>query len=136
MFRALRADKLILQSLESTLRQLVMECWDRVPALAMIRQSEAEIRDRAQHLLAHLANLVAELTAGVSVIGGGATPEQSLPTCLIAIRTANISDSQRRLRLHTPPVIARVEDDRLLIDLRTVFPEEESELAAALQALS
>jgi L-seryl-tRNA(Ser) seleniumtransferase len=136
MFRALRADKLICQALESTLRHLVLECWDQVPALRMIRQSEGKIRDRAARLLAELRGLDAELIAGVSVIGGGATPEQSLPTCLIAIRTADVTGSQRQLREGTPPVIARIEEDRLLIDLRTVFPEEERELAAALQALS
>ena len=136
MFRALRADKLILQALERTLRHLVMECWERVPALSMIRRSEAEIRERAGRLLGRISGLDAVLAAGVSVIGGGATPEQSLATCLIAIRTKNATESQRRLRMGTPPVIARVEDNRLLIDLRTVFPEEESELAAALQALS
>ena len=70
------------------------------------------------------------------MIGGGATPEQSLPTCLIAIRTANVVEAERRLRTGEPPVIARIEDERLLLDLRTVFPEEEGELAAALQALS
>ena len=136
MFRALRVDKLIYQALETTLRHLLLESWDEIPALRMIRASEPEIRERAARLTAQLPNLRAELTAGVSVIGGGATPEQSLPTCLIAIRTANVVEAERRLRMGDPPVIARIEDERLLLDLRTVFPEEEGELARALQALS
>ena len=135
MFRALRADKLIYQVLETTLRNLLIECWDRVPALRMIRLGEAEIRERADRFLRRLDGLQAELATGLSVIGGGATPEQSLPTCLIAIRPANVVEAERRLRAGEPPVIARIEDNRLLIDLRTVFPEEESDLAAALQSL-
>jgi L-seryl-tRNA(Ser) seleniumtransferase len=136
MFRALRADKLIYQALETTLRYFLMECWDRIPVLRMIRLSEAEIRERAARFLERLDGLKAELATGLSVIGGGATPEQSLPTCLVALRPANVMDAERRLRAGEPPVIARIEDDRLLIDLRTVSPEEENELAAALQGLS
>jgi L-seryl-tRNA(Ser) seleniumtransferase len=140
MFRALRLDKMIYQALESTLRHLLLEQWDQVPALRMIRQSAAEIRERAERLLASLLaalpDLQAELTAGESVIGGGATPEQSIPTCLIAIACDDECAAQRRLRAHDPPVIARVEEKRLLLDLRTVLPGEETELAAALQALS
>jgi L-seryl-tRNA(Ser) seleniumtransferase len=70
------------------------------------------------------------------VIGGGATPEQKLPTSLIAIHTRDVVEAEKRLRKADPPVIARIEGDRLLLDLRTVLPAEEDELAAALQALS
>lgn len=136
MFRALRVDKMIYQALETTLRRLLLEQWDEVPALRMIRQSASAIRQRAERLLASLPSLQGELIAGESVIGGGATPEQSIPTCLIAIECADESAALRKLRGHTPPVIARLEEKRLLLDLRTVLPEEEIELASALQALS
>jgi len=140
MFRALRLDKTIYQALETTLRHLLLEQWDQVPALRMDPPSAAEIRERAERLLtslgAALPGLRAELAPGESVIGGGATPEQSIPTWLIAIACADESSAQRRLRANDPPVIARVEEKRLLLDLRTVLPEEETELAAALQALS
>ena len=136
MFRALRLDKMIYQALEATLRYLLLEQWDQVPTLRMIRQSPAEIRARAERLLALLPGLKAELAPGESLIGGGATPEQPIPTWLIAIECDDETAAQRRLRANHPPVIARVEEKRLLLDLRTVFPEEEEELAAALQALS
>jgi L-seryl-tRNA(Ser) seleniumtransferase len=135
MFRALRLDKMIYQALEMNLRNVLLERWDQVPALRMIRQSAAEIRERAAQMLASLHGLQAQLIPGQSVIGGGATPEQSIPTWLIAI-DCHEQSAQRRLRAHQPPVIARVEEKRLLLDLRTVLPEEEAELAAALQALS
>ncbi len=134
MFRALRLDKLICQALETTLRHLLLERWDQVPALAMIAMPAERIRQRAQRLLAGVPAVEAEVIAGQSVIGGGSTPEQSIPTWLIAIRTADPAGAERRLRKADPPVIARIEDDRLLFDLRTVRMEEETELAAALQA--
>ena len=136
MFRALRLDKMIYQVLETTLRHLLLEEWDQVPALRMIRQSAAEIRARAERLVGSLPALKAELTPGESVIGGGATPEQSIPTCLIAIACADADAAQASLRAHHPPVIARIAEKRVVVDLRTVLPEEEAELAAALQALS
>jgi len=136
MFRALRLDKVIYQVLEATLRHLLLEQYDQVPALRMIRMSAAQIRERAERLLASLPELHAELIPGQSVIGGGATPEQSIPTWLIAIGCGDESGAQRRLRENDPPVIARVEGGRLLLDLRTVLPEDEAALVAALQALS
>jgi L-seryl-tRNA(Ser) seleniumtransferase len=136
MFRALRLDKMIYQALESTLRYLLLEQWDQVPALCMIRQSAAQIRARAERLLGSLPGLRAEIAPGQSVIGGGATPEQSIPTWLIVVECADEAAALRRLRANDPPVIARLEEKRLLLDLRTVLPEEEAELAAALQALS
>jgi L-seryl-tRNA(Ser) seleniumtransferase len=136
MFRALRLDKLIYQALENTLRALLFEQWDRIPALGMIRMSEGQIRARAERLLAKLPALNARIEQGESVIGGGSTPEQSIPTCLIVIECQDVNAAERKLRRNDPPVIARIEDDRLVLDLRTVFADEEEELARALQALS
>jgi L-seryl-tRNA(Ser) seleniumtransferase len=122
MFRALRLDKMMCQALESTLRAFVLEDWDRLPALRMIRLTAEEIRQRAERLMPG-----AELCAGESVIGGGSTPDQSIPTCLISL-----PDMERELRMNDPPVISRVAGGCTLIDLRTVFPEEERELKLAL----
>lgn len=70
------------------------------------------------------------MVAGESVIGGGSTPEQSLAGWVIAVRCADVVDAERRCREGDPPVIARIEDDQLVVDLRTVFPEEEEILVA------
>ena len=134
LFRALRLDKLILQALESTLRALLLERWERIPALAMIRQSPEEIRARAEALLARRPDIRARLVPAQSVIGGGATPEQPIPTWAIAVECGDVPRAERALRAGTPPVIARIEDGLLLIDLRTVSSEEEEQLAAALAA--
>lgn len=136
MFRALRVDKLICQILEKTLRHLVLEQWDEIPALRMIRLSDQQIRGRAERLVEKIPRLRARLLAGQSVIGGGSTPARSLPTCLIAIQADDVCAWERRLRLGEPPVIARIEDNQLILDLRTVAVDEEEKLVAALAALS
>ncbi len=128
MFRALRLDKLIYQSLETTLRSVLMERWDDIPALRMIRQTSEQVRQRAQRLLSELTGVRAELIRGESVIGGGSTPDQSLETWLIAIKVGDVMEAERRCRAGTPPVIVRIEQDRLIVDLRTVSPSEESDL--------
>lgn len=127
MYRALRLDKLILQSLENTLRTLLFERWDEVPTLHMIRQSAEEIHARAERLLSRVPQ--AKLVKGQSVIGGGSTPGQSLPTWLISVP----DHWEPRLRLGSPAVIGRIEEGRLLLDLRTVLPNQEQQLAECLQ---
>ena len=136
MFRALRLDKTIYQILEVTLRNLLLEKWDQVPALRMIRLGAGEIRARADALARSLTGLAATVIEGSSVIGGGSTPERSLPTYLIAIECDDVVALERRLRGGDPPVVARIEDQRLLLDLRTVLPEEEPLLLQALFSAS
>jgi L-seryl-tRNA(Ser) seleniumtransferase len=132
LFRALRLDKMIYQALENTLRHLLFERWEGIPTLAMIRQSPEEIRARAQALLARVPGIRAEIVPGNSVIGGGATPEQPIPTWLIAVECADVVDAERGLRMGDPPVVARIEGEKLILDLRTVLSEEEEELLVAL----
>jgi L-seryl-tRNA(Ser) seleniumtransferase len=129
MFRALRLDKLIYQALETTLRNLLLERWDQIPALRMIAQSNQELQIRAEGFALRLRGVRAEILAGSSLIGGGATPEQPLRTWLVTVHCADVVETERRCRFSDPPVIARIDDNRLLLDLRTVFPSEEEELA-------
>jgi L-seryl-tRNA(Ser) seleniumtransferase len=133
MYRALRLDKLVTQSLETTLRHLLLEQWDLIPALRMIRLSPAEIRGRAKRICAKLPAL--EVIEGKSVAGGGSTPEQSLPTWLLAV-PGDAVEQERALRAQSPPVIGRIENDRLVLDMRTVQPQEEADLVKALQAVT
>jgi len=132
LYRALRLDKLSIQALSGALRRLLLEDYDSLPALRMLRLSAEEIRLRAQRLVEVLADPRALVEAGESVIGGGATPEQPIATYVIAIACPEVAELERRLREQSPPVIARIERDRLLIDLRTVSEEEEPELMRAL----
>jgi L-seryl-tRNA(Ser) seleniumtransferase len=131
LFRALRVDKLITQALEATLRPLLFEQWEQVPALRMIRMSADEIRARAESIRSRVPGL--EIALGESVAGGGSTPGQTLATWLLIV-PGNAVQNERRLRSGSPPIVARIENDRLALDLRTVLPEEEADLVRALEA--
>jgi L-seryl-tRNA(Ser) seleniumtransferase len=135
MFRALRLDKLIYQALESTLRSLLLERYDEIPALGMIAQSLETLFTRASRFVERIASIPHRIVEGESVIGGGSTPQQPLPTWLIAIESEDPVELERNLRQNDPPVIARIEDDRLLLDLRTVVTNEEEALARAITRL-
>jgi len=76
----------------------------------------------------------AEVIEGSSMIGGGSTPGQPLQSWLIAIDCSDVVEAERRCRLSDPPVVARIEDGRLLIDLRTVFENEQDDLARAIRS--
>lgn len=129
MYRALRLDKLVLAALERALRATLLDEWNDLPALRMIRLTPDDIRPRADRLAALVGAVV---IAGESVIGGGSTPEQKLPTWLVAL-PGDAMKWEERLRQGEPPVIARIDQDRLVLDLRTAGPEEDAELARALQ---
>jgi L-seryl-tRNA(Ser) seleniumtransferase len=131
LFRALRLDKLFYQAMETTLRHILFEELDRVPALRMIRMTADEIRARAEALAKRIGTSV-RIEAGKSVIGGGSTPDRALPTWLIVVEKANANAEERRLRGNDPPIIARVQNDRVVLDLRTVLPAEEELLVQAL----
>ena len=144
LFRALRVDKLTIAALEATLGAYLRAAWNEIPALRMIRSTPEELQTRAENLLRDLRaefsadEFEAEIVAGHSLAGGGSTPAQSLPTKLIRIASARYSATklEQRLRRSTSAisVIARVEDDRLLLDPRTVFPEQEPLLIKSLAA--
>jgi L-seryl-tRNA(Ser) seleniumtransferase len=141
LFRALRQDKIFHQAMETTLRHILLEEYDSVPALRMIRMTADEIRKRAEALLLNIRSIERmrapmRISEGQSVIGGGATPEQSLPTFLIVIENENALSEERRLRFHNPPIVTRIERDRVVLDLRTVLPGEEAALAEALSDAS
>jgi L-seryl-tRNA(Ser) seleniumtransferase len=136
LFRALRVDKLIYAALEATLLAYVRHDHDAIPTLRMIRLSKDAIGGRAQTLAARIAvpKLKSEIVDGESILGGGAAPSSVLPTRLLAITCEGLSADElaARLRGSEPPIIARVDEGRILLDLRTVFPKQDAAIAAAL----
>jgi L-seryl-tRNA(Ser) seleniumtransferase len=135
LFRALRVDKLTYAVLEATLLAYVKRDHNAIPALRMMDLSKAEISERVENLVSKFpSSLEAELIDGESLIGGGSAPSSVLPTRLIAITAKNLSANElaARLRRGDPPIIARVEDGRILFDLRTVFPAQDDVLREAL----
>ena len=140
LFRALRVDKLTYAALEATLLAYVKKDHDAVPALRMMRLSKEAIGQRAEKLAEKIVvlELSVELVDGESVIGGGAAPSATLPTRLLAIACDGISADElaASLRHFDPAIIGRVEEGRVLLDLRTVSPEQDQAIVAALQQIA
>jgi len=140
LFRALRADKLTYAALEATLLAYVKGEHSAIPAVRMMRLSKDEIGRRAEAVANKLQSprLTVEVSDGESVIGGGAAPSATLPTALLAITREGLSadECSARLRASDPPIIARVEDGRVLLDLRTVFPEQDDIIAQSLKQVA
>jgi L-seryl-tRNA(Ser) seleniumtransferase len=145
LYRALRADKLALAALEATLDSYRRgEAAREVPTLRMLAATRDEIEGRVrafgQRLGARMGSgaLTFEIVEGQSAIGGGSAPTTHPPTALIALAHTSLSASalDDRLRRHTPPVIARILDGRVVLDLRTVSEDEEDELLDALASFA
>ena len=138
LFRALRVDKLTYAALEATLMEYIRQNHDAIPFARMMRLPAPEIRARAEALQAQLSSathLQTEIISGESLVGGGSAPTSSLPTFLLAVTAQSLSADElaTRLRHHHPPIVARVEEGRVLFDLRTVFgPAEEAHIVRAL----
>jgi L-seryl-tRNA(Ser) seleniumtransferase len=132
-------DKLTYAALEATLLAYMKQDHDSIPVLRMMRISKEDTARRAEVLVAahNSRKLKLELIVGESVIGGGAAPSAVLPTSLIALTHAELSAGQLcdRLRTNDPPIVARVEDGRVLLDLRTVFPPQDAIVAAAIASV-
>ncbi len=144
LFRALRVDKLTIAALEGTLGAYLRAAWDEIPVIRMIRATPQELKRRAENFIRELRpelpldEVEIEIADGSSLAGGGSTPSQTLPTKVIRIASVRYSAAKLEQRLRGAPagvsVIARVEDDRLVLDLRTVFPEQEPLLLKTLAA--
>lgn len=135
LFRALRVDKLVYAALEATLLAYVRRDHDAIPTLRMMRLTKESIGERAAKLAARINSpkLKTEIADAESILGGGSAPSSVLPTRVLAVSCAGLSadDLAARLRNSDSPIIARVEEGRVLLDLRTVFPEQDAAIASA-----
>ena len=140
LFRALRVDKLTLSVLESTLiSHLAETAAEEIPLMQILHQPVGRIDERAQAIASQLKllrrSVELRIIDGQSMIGGGCTPDRGIPTRLLAFSGPDLSPTKLEVRLRSgsPPIAARIEDDRLLLDLRTVFPEDDRLVLEALQ---
>jgi L-seryl-tRNA(Ser) seleniumtransferase len=141
LMRALRVDKLTYAALEATLVEYVAgRASTTIPVQRMLTMSADEVRGRADALAAAVNQIDgwrATLVAGVSAVGGGSAPGLELPTWLVAIEKHGLTPDalETRLRGLTPPVIARIEKDQVLLDLRTVLPDQDVTLGALVREM-
>jgi L-seryl-tRNA(Ser) seleniumtransferase len=140
LYRALRADKIRLAALEKTLEAYSRD--EEVPVRRMIAMTATEIGERADRLIASTskrlsAGLSLQKIEGESAVGGGSAPTSPLPTFLISVTSSSqtANEIENALRQSDPPIIVRIVDDRVLIDLRTVAESEEAEIQKALASL-
>ena len=142
LFRALRVDKMFYAALEATLLAYLREDYDSIPTLRMMRVTEEELQHRAEHIARQLRisapKLDIEIVESRSVLGGGSAPGSKLLSRAVAVKSAALSADAMlsRLRQCGTPIIARAENDRVLLDLRTVEPERDATLMAALENLA
>jgi L-seryl-tRNA(Ser) seleniumtransferase len=139
LYRALRLDKVTLAGLEATLSLLLAGRGDEIPTRALLRRSAEELAARAGGLarrLSGVSGLQVEVREGHSQPGSGSAPLVWLATTLVALRPARggVDALARALRFARPPVFARIQDDALLLDPRTLLPGDEDLVERALHA--
>ena len=138
LLRALRVDKVTLAGLLATLAHHERgEALREIPVWRAIAWTPEELRARASGWRDALALPGVEVVEGLSAVGGGTLPGVTLPTFVLALPPGDADGLARRLREASPPVVARIEDGRVLLDPRTVLPgEDEAVLAAVRSAVS
>jgi L-seryl-tRNA(Ser) seleniumtransferase len=130
MYRVFRVDKLIIRALEATLLALLREDWQAIPALRMIFTGADELKLRAERVCAAIGKGAA-VRESESAIGGGSTPDQVLPTWVVELNVPNPNAFEKHLRSANPPVVARIERDKVVFDMRTVADDEIAALTSA-----
>jgi L-seryl-tRNA(Ser) seleniumtransferase len=138
LMRALRVDKLTYAALEATLEDHAMGRADDVPVLHMLKLTPERIDERARALASALerAGWTTAVIDGTSTVGGGSAPGSQLPTRLLRLGRdgAAAQDIEQELRALEPPIVARIQDDHVVLDLRTVLPAEDETIVRLLGA--
>jgi L-seryl-tRNA(Ser) seleniumtransferase len=137
LLRTFRVDKLTYAALEATITDYLVEKADSIPVVNMLHTSSMEILRRCEWVAGqvHSDTLFAEAIPVLSLIGGGTAPAARLPSSAVSLRHATLQPQVllKAMRQLDPPVIGRVSDDTVLLDLRTVEPEDDAILVALLQ---
>lgn len=140
LFRALRCDKLAFAALQATVDLHLNQALAEIPALALLRVPKDELRARAAAMLVRLRGLPLQITIGrgVARVGGGTLPKSIVPSITIDILPENCSvqDLANALRKCVPPIIAYVGNERIKLDLRTIFPDQDDAVVDAIRAVS
>jgi len=140
LMRAMRVDKLIYSALELTLKEYELGRFrETLPVWRFLSLSVETIQRRAQAIAGGISSkhLAVGLCEGFSLTGGGSAPEERIPTCLITLGSSALSPNELELQLRRfrVPILGRIEDDQVLLDLRTVFPDQDELILAALQEI-
>ena len=130
--RAVRADKSCLAGLTATLTHYLKDEAEReIPIVRMMSLTLEQVKGRAEAWREELGQ--GNVVEGESTVGGGSLPDESIPTFLLELQVKSAEKFLRALRKNNPPIIARTENDKVLLDPRTVFPEQEGALLVGLK---
>ena len=130
--RAVRADKACLAGVSATLLHYLKDEAEReIPVLRMMSLTQKQIKGRVDAWIRELGS--GEVVEGQSTVGGGSLPGESFPTYLLSLRVESPDKFLKKLRQQNPPIVARTSNDRVLLDPRTVLPEEEGALLVGLK---
>lgn len=130
--RAVRADKTCLAGLSATLTHYLKDEFEReIPVVKMMSLTLKQLQARAEAWKQELG--YGEIESGLSTVGGGSLPDESMPTFLLALKVKSAEKFLKALRKNNPPIIARTEQDKILLDPRTVLPEQEGALLVGLK---
>jgi L-seryl-tRNA(Ser) seleniumtransferase len=137
LFRALRCDKLVFAALQATVDLHLNQALAEIPALALVRVPKDELRARAAAMLVRLRGLPLQTTIGrgVARVGGGTLPKSIVPSLTIDVLPENCSvhDFASALRKSVPPIVAYISNDRIKLDLRTIFPHQDDAVVDAIR---
>ena len=139
LLRALRVDKLTYAALEATLLEHLSEETSSIPVERMLSIPPEDLMRRCREVAGHInsSHLVLDIVPVDSLVGGGTAPKAALQSCAISLRHTSFPAEEllARLRKLEPPIIGRISDDTVLLDLRTVPPEFDDDLASHLSSL-
>ncbi len=140
--RAVRADKTCLAGLSATLTHYLKDEAEReIPVVKMMSLTLNQLKGRAEAWMNELgqglalSNVEVEIESGLSTVGGGSLPDESMPTFLLSLNVKSPDKFLKKLRQQNPPIIARTENNKILLDPRTVLPEQEGALLVGLKNL-
>jgi L-seryl-tRNA(Ser) seleniumtransferase len=132
--RAIRADKLCLAALSATLLLYLKDkALQEIPIWQMISVTPQTLKDRVEGWFVTLG--MGEVIPSRSTVGGGSLPEETLPTFVLSLQVRSPNRVLERLRQYQPPVIARLEDEKIVFDPRTILPEQEQDLISAIRSV-
>ncbi len=132
--RAVRADKTTLAGITATLLHYLKDEAEReIPIVKMMSQTAEQVKVRAEAWAGGLGK--GSVVSGESTVGGGSLPEESLPTFLLSLDVKSPDKFLKQLRENHPPIIARTENDKVLLDPRTVLPEQDDKLLEGLKKI-
>jgi L-seryl-tRNA(Ser) seleniumtransferase len=134
LYRAFRVDKLTIQALTATLIFVLRQNWNAIPALRMVTAPMEDIRRRGERVASGIRGVHWSIRESKAAIGGGSTPDATLPTWVVVLQPSSPNRFEARLRAAEIPVIARMERDEVLLDMRTVTDEEVDWVIAAVNA--